>query len=528
MEKSIGKYFDKHHSLIVLLLILFGTAIRILGISILPEGLNQDEASIGYEAFSLLHDGIDRNGVKYPVHLISWGNGQNALYAYLTMPVVKIFGLNPFSVRLLNALFGSLSLLIVYLFFKSAFDRKKALTALAFLTICPWSVMIARWGLESNIFPVIFLIAVFFLFKGITKNQIYYSLSAVFFAISLYSYGPSYLVVPLFFLLILVYLIFLKKISWKSGLLPIILFLVLAFPMILFVIVNNFDLETIRIGEISIPKMVDNRTGSVFNIFSGNFFLTLIKNSVRFFSILFLQTDNLLFNAIPSFGIIYHISLPFFFFGVYRVLKNKSAALEPHNFIMLAWLACSVILGITVHANINRVNSIMFPIIYFTILGFYSAKEILAERHRNKLKHSLILFYTVSFLFFTVYYVSFFNEKNRDGFSYGLGEAIQYANKKFPEGNINVTTHSINMPYIYVCFFSETNPAVFRETVKYDQEDLNGGFRRVLSFDRYSFRTDALAANDAAIISKDEFLFSNLIENREYESFGNYYVVFPK
>ena len=526
MADFFQKMTSKKSVWIAFFLILFGTIIRILGLSLIPTGLNQDEASIGYETFCLLWDGFDRNGIEYPIHLISWGNGQNALYAYLSIPFVKLFGLNTFSVRLLNAILSSLSLLVFYLLLKSVFDRKKALIGLAFLVICPWSIMAARWGLESNIFPAIFLVAVFFLFKGITKNQIYYLISAVFFAISLYSYGPSYLIIPLFFLFILVYLVFLKKISWTFGLLSVALFFLLAFPMILFVLINQLDLEPIQILGISIPKMIDDRVGVIFNLFSGNFLLNLAKNTIRFCSVVFLQADNFLYNAIPSFGMVYHLSLPFFFLGLYAILKSKSR-LEPLNFILLAWLVCSVILGITIHANVTRINIIVFPIIYFTIQGcFYFFKEIISERYRNNFKYFFFCFYIVSFLFFISYYFLFFNEKNKDGFAYGLEEAIEYVNEKFPTDTINITTHSINMPYIYVCFFSQTNPVVFRETVVYDKENCNNGFRQVLSFGRYNFMSNALTKDNVAIISKDEFLFSNAVEDRNYEIFGNYYVLY--
>lgn len=78
-----------------LLLFLLGAVIRILYIGSIPPGLNQDEASIGYDAYSILHYGIDRNGVHLPIHLIAWGSGQNALYAYLSMPFIWLFGLTP-------------------------------------------------------------------------------------------------------------------------------------------------------------------------------------------------------------------------------------------------------------------------------------------------------------------------------------------------------------------------------------------------------------------------------------------------
>ena len=54
------KNVQKETSLLVLIL-LIGMLIRIIGIADVPNALNCDEASAGYEAFSILNYGIDRN-----------------------------------------------------------------------------------------------------------------------------------------------------------------------------------------------------------------------------------------------------------------------------------------------------------------------------------------------------------------------------------------------------------------------------------------------------------------------------------
>ena len=87
-------------------LILLGAAVRLVWLGDVPLGLNQDEASIGYEAWALLEHGVDRHGYRYPVHFIAWGSGQNALYAYLAMPFIEFLGLNVVAVRLPQALLG--------------------------------------------------------------------------------------------------------------------------------------------------------------------------------------------------------------------------------------------------------------------------------------------------------------------------------------------------------------------------------------------------------------------------------------
>ena len=108
---------SRHYKMILMLLLVLGAAIRLVALGDLPAGLNQDEASAGYEAWALLDSGIDRNGNSWPVLFVSWGSGQNVLYSYLSMPFIALFGLNEWSLRLTAALFG---ILTTYVFYKIA------------------------------------------------------------------------------------------------------------------------------------------------------------------------------------------------------------------------------------------------------------------------------------------------------------------------------------------------------------------------------------------------------------------------
>ena len=81
--------WGKRHPLLILLFAV-GALVRLWYAGGIPPGLNQDEASVGYDAYAILHYGIDRNGASLPVHLIAWGSGQNALYAYFSMPFIYL------------------------------------------------------------------------------------------------------------------------------------------------------------------------------------------------------------------------------------------------------------------------------------------------------------------------------------------------------------------------------------------------------------------------------------------------------
>jgi len=82
--------------------------LRIVGLSSYPVGFTQDEAGLGYDAYSLLLTGKDQWGKSWPLVFRSFGDFKLPLYSYLAIPSVAAFGLNEFSTRLPNALVGTL------------------------------------------------------------------------------------------------------------------------------------------------------------------------------------------------------------------------------------------------------------------------------------------------------------------------------------------------------------------------------------------------------------------------------------
>src|SRR3989339_1172095 len=95
--------------------------LRIIALDSYPVGFTPDEASFGYDAYSLLKTGKDQWGNSFPLVLKSFGDYKAPVYAYLTMPSVAIFGLTKFAVRLPNALLGSLAVYVVYLLINKLF-----------------------------------------------------------------------------------------------------------------------------------------------------------------------------------------------------------------------------------------------------------------------------------------------------------------------------------------------------------------------------------------------------------------------
>jgi len=95
----------KKHLPIVLILIL-AAALRLFALDKFPAGLNADEASIGYNAWSLIQTGKDEHSVSWPLVFRSFDDYKPPVYFYLVLPFVKMLGLNIWSVRLPSALLG--------------------------------------------------------------------------------------------------------------------------------------------------------------------------------------------------------------------------------------------------------------------------------------------------------------------------------------------------------------------------------------------------------------------------------------
>jgi hypothetical protein len=67
-------------SLVIISLYILVT--RLFGLDLIPGGLNQDEAAIGYDAWALANYGIDRNGFTFPILPMSWGSGAGGFIIY--------------------------------------------------------------------------------------------------------------------------------------------------------------------------------------------------------------------------------------------------------------------------------------------------------------------------------------------------------------------------------------------------------------------------------------------------------------
>src|SRR5947209_1614488 len=71
-----------------LTILIIGLIVRIYNLSDNPAGFQVDEASIGYNAYSILTTGKDEHGVFSPIFFQAFGEYKSPIQIYSTVPLI--------------------------------------------------------------------------------------------------------------------------------------------------------------------------------------------------------------------------------------------------------------------------------------------------------------------------------------------------------------------------------------------------------------------------------------------------------
>lgn len=198
---------SKTTNLFIAGIIVFGFILRIYMLGSVPAAASLDEASIGYNAYSLLKTGADEFGTRFPLLLRAYDDWRPGAYAYLAIPAVWVFGLSVFAVRLPSVLLSMMTLVVTYacasLFFSQIKQKNKrvvpiaALSVLLLMTISPWHIYLSRLGHEVNLGHALTIggVYLFLLFVTYQDKRMLIG-SAIVLALSMYGYQSQKLVVP--------------------------------------------------------------------------------------------------------------------------------------------------------------------------------------------------------------------------------------------------------------------------------------------------------------------------------------------
>jgi 4-amino-4-deoxy-L-arabinose transferase-like glycosyltransferase len=125
--------------------------LRLVELTAVPPGLNQDEAANAWNAWSLLKTGVDQHGAAWPVFSFrEIGSYRSTLYMYLVMPFQVLYGPGSLAVRLPNALGGIALVALTYFVASRLTTRTIGVVAAGLLAIQPWNLYMSRWGNEGG------------------------------------------------------------------------------------------------------------------------------------------------------------------------------------------------------------------------------------------------------------------------------------------------------------------------------------------------------------------------------------------
>lgn len=496
MNRLWSKLKQKKLLLVLVLIILFGSFIRLYELTQVPSGYNQDEVSAAYEAFALSQNGTDRWGNAWPAYFLSWGSGQNVLLSYLDIPVFAIVGINPLSIRLIPVLLGILTLPLVFLITRKLFSSKTGLIATAILALTPWHIIASRWGLESNLLPFFFLLGIYTFTKALDDRG-WIIPSLIPWVLAIYAYSVSLFFIP--FILIALAICYSKKIKLniKSWLLALVIFIIFTAPIFLMVLKNYIvkaDLPIERFLPFTIPLFTTDR---ISQIPTGGLEPALAWDW-KFFSSGF--NDGSVLNSFRDYpGILpVYIMIFLLFLATNKLVKDKKARLKAMPLILSFLISFLIyfVLSLFTFLNINRVNALFLPLIIFCAYGFQQFLEFFHKHYERFLFLVISTFCVGIWLYFSLQFVfDYFNGYNNysSWSNYSrLDEAIIAVSKmsKIPDENgreipVYISTWP-GLNYMFVLFYNRVSPVDFNNNAVITDRV------SVQSYKNFYFNTDAL------------------------------------
>ena len=471
-------------------ILLFAFMIRIIGLGEVPAGVNQDEAMGAMDAWALSQYGTDRYGMQFPVHFTAWEYGQmSVLLSYCMIPFIKLFGFSAFAIRLPMVLISVMGVALMYLVSKKFFSVNMSLTVMAFAAINPWQFMQSRWSLDCNLFPHVFLLAFYLLLCSFEKRRYLY-LSMVFFGLTFYCYGIAIYTVPVFLFVYAAWCLWQKEFTFKEILISVCIFFVVALPEILVMAINMFGLKTIHTPFITIPYFPDSIRSN--DILFLNFSLyQLGRNALSLLKQTFLQCPDYLFNTLPRFGTLYHVSTPFTFLGIIMFVKRfftqKNKRQKTLDLALCGYLIMGIWAGlITFEVNVNRINIIFYPLIFFTIYGTYCFVQFLPKA-AIYLRNGFVVAYGILAICFLGQYFTYFAENIQTMFNVDFLEVIKEADN-LEDYNTLYVSSNMGWQTNYKMAEILTQYACQIDALYYQEETNQTGGRQLLPYsERYHF-----------------------------------------
>lgn len=503
---------NKKFIFILFLISFLGLILRLYKLGEVPVSLHWDEASWGYNAYSILRTGRDEYGQFLPFIFKAFGDYKNCLYVYLTTISIAIFGLSEFAVRFPAAFFGAISIFLFGLFVKEIFSKFQAsetiglLTALI-LTFSFWHYDYSHGAWEVNIMLTFLLLGLLFFLKSDNKKFRLLYASAFLLGLCFYVYTAAKLLIPLIILGLWLcfrrkFLKFPLKILLTAVLILMILVLPIAWANIFGKAANRMKVLSIfsrprprEEAEMIAKEANLDSQGRQFAVFYGPFHYYLRGSLGRYLNhfsgrFLFFEGDwNNPRHGALFVGLLNFLDISFLPLGIFFLISRR---VKNQGFIwyLLAISPLPAALTIDVVQSL-RSYFMVLPLSIVAGFGVYFYLEFLKKIKQKAVSYGLAFITLFLYLFFFIYfwdqYFLHTPLRNSQYWQYGYKEAVQFIKDRVGDYDKVIFTQKYGQPYIYYLLYTKYDPAKYQAQAKLI-EDPSGDVGRVEKIDNIKFR----------------------------------------
>lgn len=426
--------------------------VRLWNLGGVPPHLRNDEAALGYNAYSILKTARDEHGEFLPLIFQSFGDWKMGLYIYLVAPVVAIFGLNELSIRLPSAVSGIISVWLFYEVTLQIFaNRKLALISGAVFALSPLYITFSRGAWEVNVSLSFTLAAVLFFLKAVNSKSRLVLLSAFFFGLTLLTSHTAKLTTPTIAgILVLAYFRQLRKISMRIIGSSILIGIIFTLPIAL----SFLEGKVARITTLSIFSYYPDP-------------LTLYQSiGTRWFSLysvstLFIKGDINPQHTPPGMGPLFF--LDFFFVVLGTVWLIKRGTFQQNFFVWVSLVLLSLPSVLTIERiNLERILPMFIPLLIILSLGINFLWEFLGRlKFLPKIIPVFIFLYCINFTYFLDQYFVHDPKKN-DAWQYGYKQIVEAVTPIQNQYQRIIIQQSLEYPYIFFLFYQQYDPKKYQ------------------------------------------------------------------
>jgi len=495
--------------IIFTLILLVGIFFRLYQLNNNPVSLNWDEISHGYNAYSVLETGKDQWGIPLPIfNFRAYGDYPTTLNMYLTIPFVKIFGLNEWSTRLPTALCGILIVIFTYLVVQLLFKKNSlSLLAMFLASISPWTVFTSRAVFQSTVAQAFLLIGIYYLLNFLFNKKNTLLASLIFFNLSMYAYHNTRIFVPIF--LFLVFLLFFKQ--FKKSLVQLSLGVILFIPIVLSLLGPDARARSAWVSIINpaaINTINENRRLSSYS----PFFKKIVFNKITYIVPVIAKNTINLFNPVPLFfkgsaqfqfnvanhGLLYLVCLPFFYLGLFLIIKNSKK--DKKYLFLLIWYLVGLIPSVITTGDFPTLR--LFLIIPLPFIAISLALRTLEKQFTSL----IVIFSIISFIYYLNLLFNVYSTKYSQSWQYGYKEAVLFIQNNSSEYKQILFTKKYGEPHEFLLFYLKYNPSLYQQTAV---TNYHASWYWVDAFDKYQFINDWEVKEKTKIVSTKTLLITS-------------------